>query len=754
MSSVTFSPSVGGDGSTVTDDSNATTGLDGGGHRTRFVPALAQVVAVAANTVTKAGEASSSASAAAAQVPLAAAHAATAATQATASASSAAAANTSASAASASATSAATSATSAGAAAVTAANTLISAVTQRPAIRPSLSVDWTLKPTAAALTAAGWTISRAGEMTYFGPTPVKVAENLFVQSKSFSTGASWGRNSCTVSAVTHSTGLQGFSLVQDSGAGAAKIFQSFAAANLGSGNYKVRFLLAAGAYTKAIISNNTRGAAAFDLSGSGAVLNSGSTLPGGASAGTGYVGASITPHQLGSGLFWCEVETTPPAAGTGWWPGVIGYPDAGATLDSSVGATCAGDGVSGIQIFAAQIQHNFDGDYVETTSAQITQYASPLLTAATNELAYQHNANGECTGLLSYPADTNLLLHSQNFGVSPWGGTGILTTAAKRLWAGYAPFWRISRTDTTAGRVSSQSVATSVGAGTKYTLSVALLGDRFSGNTVVSVGVRGNLNTSWGDNADSAAAIISGSGSISQRAGGLFDISGLSFDTPTVIRITRTYPLADTLVGAFIYPGGSTATAIGAAILATRAHLSASPRYMPYIPTTGSTATRAAQTVALGPSTNPLGPAAFAAANNPIQGTLLARASVEDLVFEGRAILSMDFSGNSAFRNYIGSVIGGGAGIAQTNTAGVLQTSCQAGAWSTVPQTAAYSYAANNFQLAMSGSLSPMDSSGLVPVVNQLVSNSWAGLIQRTELYPRAMTSAELAAITTPGVLV
>ena len=107
MSSVTFSPSVGGDGSTVTDDSNATTGLDGGGHRTRFVPALAQVVAVAAHTVTKAGEASASAAAAAssassaaaqaglttaagaAQVALAAAHVATASSQATASATSA-----------------------------------------------------------------------------------------------------------------------------------------------------------------------------------------------------------------------------------------------------------------------------------------------------------------------------------------------------------------------------------------------------------------------------------------------------------------------------------------------------------------------------------------------------------------------------------------------------------------------------------------------------------------------------------------
>lgn len=54
MSSVTFSAGVGGDGSTVTDDDNASTGLANGGHATRFVPALAQVVAVAQNVVTNA----------------------------------------------------------------------------------------------------------------------------------------------------------------------------------------------------------------------------------------------------------------------------------------------------------------------------------------------------------------------------------------------------------------------------------------------------------------------------------------------------------------------------------------------------------------------------------------------------------------------------------------------------------------------------------------------------------------------------
>lgn len=52
--SVTFDPIVGGDGSTVTDDSNGTTGLANGGHRLRFVPALAQTVAVATNVVANA----------------------------------------------------------------------------------------------------------------------------------------------------------------------------------------------------------------------------------------------------------------------------------------------------------------------------------------------------------------------------------------------------------------------------------------------------------------------------------------------------------------------------------------------------------------------------------------------------------------------------------------------------------------------------------------------------------------------------
>jgi hypothetical protein len=66
MSSVTFSTTVGGDGSTVTDDDNATTGLGNGGALIRLVPMMQQVVNVAAYTVSVGGGANDDAVAAAA----------------------------------------------------------------------------------------------------------------------------------------------------------------------------------------------------------------------------------------------------------------------------------------------------------------------------------------------------------------------------------------------------------------------------------------------------------------------------------------------------------------------------------------------------------------------------------------------------------------------------------------------------------------------------------------------------------------
>ncbi|MDR2451004.1 MAG: hypothetical protein LBE85_04365, partial [Candidatus Accumulibacter sp.] len=94
MSSVFFDPEVGGDGSTVSDDADPATGLRNYGWTTRFVPALSQLVAVAAwikEWVTarrdEIGAADSSATSAAATATLAAATASNAATSASGSAS-------------------------------------------------------------------------------------------------------------------------------------------------------------------------------------------------------------------------------------------------------------------------------------------------------------------------------------------------------------------------------------------------------------------------------------------------------------------------------------------------------------------------------------------------------------------------------------------------------------------------------------------------------------------------------------------
>lgn len=63
MAGVTFPVDLGGDGSTVTDDSNPTTGLRRGGYQTRFVPALQNLVAIGEVLVDRADEVATNTSA-------------------------------------------------------------------------------------------------------------------------------------------------------------------------------------------------------------------------------------------------------------------------------------------------------------------------------------------------------------------------------------------------------------------------------------------------------------------------------------------------------------------------------------------------------------------------------------------------------------------------------------------------------------------------------------------------------------------
>jgi hypothetical protein len=267
-----------------------------------------------------------------------------------------------------------------------------------------------------------------------------------------------------------------------------------------------------------------------------------------------------------------KIRSTFSAAITFWAPAIGVYPDSGATLNR-VGAQYTGDGTSGIEVYAAQLQHNFDGDYVTTTDVPITQYANPLLTAAANELAYQHNSRGECVGLLQYPADTNLILQSQNLGHASWSKALASVAVTKRLWAASAPFWRIARTDSTNTAAALQAVSfAGLTAITTYTATIALMGDQWSGCTTGVVGIRDVTGGTW---PTQSAVVISGPGSVSVAALGNINIAGLSTTVPTLIRITAQIPVGTTSIGVYIYPLNSGSGPSGAAILATRVHLSA-----------------------------------------------------------------------------------------------------------------------------------------------------------------------------------
>ncbi|MCH7862936.1 MAG: hypothetical protein IH998_14960, partial [Proteobacteria bacterium] len=79
--------------------------------------------------------------------------------------------------------------------------------------------------------------------------------------------------------------------------------------------------------------------------------------------------------------------------------------------------------------------------------------------------------------------------------------------------------------------------------GDTLTYAVTLQGS--GDGTAASIGLYGTIS-GWGDNGWALARIVSGPGTLSREAGGLFNITGLSTTAPTRIEITRSYDRAET----------------------------------------------------------------------------------------------------------------------------------------------------------------------------------------------------------------
>lgn len=202
-----------------------------------------------------------------------------------------------------------------------------------------------------------------------------------------------------------------------------------------------------------------------------------------------------------------------------------------------------------------------------------------LQTAGVNVPRYQGGA------LLVEGAATNLLLYSDAMNNAlAWNTTCGVSDAGVIDGVRY---WTIAKTKSTDSEQLNQ-INQSANVGDVYTESISWLAGT---STQVSLGLINEADT-WGNNADSAATVVSGPGAVVQAVGGLFVVTGLSATVPTLVSITRTIRVAGK-VGLILYPDTSSSTTIGKSVTAGRPDLESGSAATSYIPTTGAPAPRA-----------------------------------------------------------------------------------------------------------------------------------------------------------------
>ena len=179
---------------------------------------------------------------------------------------------------------------------------------------------------------------------------------------------------------------------------------------------------------------------------------------------------------------------------------------------------------------------------------------------------------------VNFPSRRNLLLNTSDLSAASWStATSAPSIVSSKLWRGEYPFCEITKIKTTSSEYRGHQVG-EISVGTVLTLSMVLSRGT---STTLSAGIY--ASTGWGENSDSSARIVSGPGQIARQTGAIFQVSGLTEDY-TIIEITRTFVASSASTSAYIYPGGSSSTTVGASVLVAAPQLeigSESTQYQP-----------------------------------------------------------------------------------------------------------------------------------------------------------------------------
>ena len=374
-----------------------------------------------------------------------------------------------------------------------------------------------------------------------------------------------------------------------------------------------------------------------------------------------------------------------------------------------------------------------------------------IISYATDEPAFEFNADGSYKGLLVEPAATNLCLQSEDISTTwvPYTSTPTQSTEETPDGDTTNKYIKLADNNTGGGATGQVQIGQSitVSANTKYTFSVFLKADQLS---------FGQLEVQFsGSPSKSQYFELSGAGT-KGTASGLDDSTIEAYPNGWYrCTITWTQPAAVTLA----YPVVQVADTISSiivpldgtsSIFVWGAQLETGPIATSYIPTTTASVTRVKDDITLTSASSLIG---------QTEGTLYVEVDWQRAVGTGQLLLMISdgtvanrieivqLAGSEEIRMYLraNNVDQTNQGVSSTSFSGI--------------QKFAFAYKTNDFELYRNGSSISSDTSGSLAAMGTLTdidlgqwytaayqANMW---IRAAALYPKRLSDAECEALTT-----